>query len=40
MKNQIQKSPKESKSNEAAQKVIDNKIKSLPIKSKPQGPSK
>lgn len=40
MNNQTLKSPKEAKNSEAAKKIIENKIKSLPIKSKPQGPAK
>lgn len=40
MNNQTPRSPKEAKNSEAARKIIENKIKSLPIKSKPQGPAK
>lgn len=40
MSNQPPKSPKEAKNNEAAKEIIAKKIKSLPIKSKPQGPAK
>jgi hypothetical protein len=40
MNSQTLKNPKEAKNSEEAQKIIANKIKSLPVKSKPQGPVK
>lgn len=40
MKKQLPKNPKEAKNEEAAKRIIDRKIGSLPIKSRPQGPQK
>lgn len=40
MSKTVPKNPKEAKNEEAAKKIIEKKIGSLPIKNRPQGPQK